>query len=96
MVHYYVYYRADAASLPRVARAAAALLDAIERSTGVRGRWMRRRDDPATCMEVYEDIVDETAFEAALAELTRSWSPLGLERHIERFVDASIAPTACG
>jgi len=90
MVHYYIYYRADPSSLARVARAAADLLDSIQRRTGVRGRWMRRRDDPVTCMEVYEGIVDETAFEAALAELTRSWVGLGLERHLERFVDAGV------
>ncbi len=30
------------------------LFRAVEATTGVRGRWMRRRDDPATYMEVYE------------------------------------------
>jgi len=94
MVHYYVYYRVDPASLPRVTQAVAALFESIERLTGVRGLWMRRRDDPATCMEVYDGVGDERAFEAALADLTRSWAGLGLERHLECFLDVSIEPPA--
>ena len=53
--------------------------------TGVRGRWMRRRDDPLTYMEVYEDVNDEQAFEALLE---REAARLGLERKVERFVCA--------
>ena len=37
-------------------------------ATGVRGRLMRRRDDPGTWMEVYEGIADAVAFESALNE----------------------------
>ena len=44
---------------------------------------MRRRDDPSTCMEVYEGVTDDAAFEALLA---RESATLGLERRIERFV----------
>ena len=33
---------------------------------GVTGRWMRRRDDPSTYMEVYEGVTDEPGFEALL------------------------------
>jgi hypothetical protein len=51
----------------------------------VRGRWLRRRDDPATYMEVYEGIADEVAFEAMLG---REGAKLGLPRKVERFVSA--------
>jgi hypothetical protein len=61
------------------------LLQRIEAATGVRGRWMRRRDEPSTFMEVYEDVRDEAAFEALLE---REAAGLGLERHVERFVCA--------
>ena len=44
---------------------------------------MRRRDDPATYMEVYEGVADERAFEALLARETASFGP---ERRVERFV----------
>jgi len=43
---------------------------------------MRRRDEPSTYMEVYEDVADERAFEALLE---RESAPLGLDRHVERF-----------
>ena len=58
---------------------------AIERRCGVRGRWMRRRDDPSTYMEVYEGIQDAAAFEAVME---REAAPLGLQRRVERFVSA--------
>ncbi|MFN2645931.1 MAG: DUF4936 family protein [Burkholderiales bacterium] len=57
----------------------------IERQCGVRGRWMRRRDDPSTYMEVYEGIQDAADFEAVME---REAAPLGLERRVERFVSA--------
>lgn len=57
----------------------------IERECGVRGRWMHRRDDPATYMEVYEGIAHAAAFEAALE---RESADLGLQRRVERFVSA--------
>ena len=63
----------------------AALFDAVEREFRVRGRWMRRRDDPTTYMEVYEGIEDEGAFEALLE---REGARLGVPRKIERFVCA--------
>jgi Domain of unknown function (DUF4936) len=57
----------------------------IERECGVRGRWMHRRDDPATYMEVYEGVKDEAAFERVLE---REGAKLGVQRRLERFVPA--------
>lgn len=94
MVHYYIYYRIDPASLLQVTRAVGTMLESMERLTGVRGRWMRRRDDPTTCMEVYEGVVDEAVFEAALASLAAVTAAIGLERHLECFTDASVGPPA--
>jgi hypothetical protein len=51
----------------------------------VRGRWLRRRDEPATYMEVYENVSDDRAFEALLE---REAAALGLQRRVERFVCA--------
>ena len=58
------------------------LFSELERACGVRGRWMRRRDDPSTYMEVYEDVRDEAAFEALLE---REGAKLGVTRRLERF-----------
>lgn len=85
MTNYYVYYRIDAVRLDALRSSIPELLKAIERETGVRGRWMRRRDDSATYMEVYEGVKDDRAFEALLE---REAAKLGLERKVERFVCA--------
>jgi len=66
-LNYYVYYKVEPARLEDVRVVVENLFAAIERQCGVRGRWMRRRDDPATCMEVYEGVTDATLFEVALA-----------------------------
>jgi predicted homoserine dehydrogenase-like protein len=66
-LNYYVYYKVDAARLGELRAAVDAIFASVERECGVRGRWMRRRDDPATFMEVYEGIADSLGFEAFLA-----------------------------
>jgi hypothetical protein len=79
---YYVYYRVDSARLPELRARIEEVLRSVERATGVRGRWMRRRDEPSTYMEVYENVADEPGFEALLE---RETAALGLDRHLERF-----------
>jgi len=85
VTHFYVYYRIDPARVDATRGAVEEIFAAIERGTGVRGRWMRRRDDPGTFMEVYENVADEGAFENALARATAQF---GVERSTERFVCA--------
>ncbi|MDH4172791.1 MAG: DUF4936 family protein [Betaproteobacteria bacterium] len=85
MTSFYVYYRVDAGRLPALREDIERLFGAIESATGVRGRWMRRRDEPGTFMEVYEDVRDGQAFEALLE---REASGLGLQRQVERFICA--------
>ena len=85
MTSYYVYYRVDPARVQGLRAQIERVFAAVEQATGVRGRWMRRRDEAATYMEVYEGVADEAAFEALLA---RETAALGLERHVERFVCA--------
>jgi len=87
VTNYYIYYRVDPARLETFRPEVEILFKKIASATGVRGRWMHRRDDPSTYMEVYEGVKDEPAFEAVLA---RESSHLGLERKIERF---RIVPT---
>jgi hypothetical protein len=82
---YYVYYRVEPARIDTLRVQVEQLFRTVERATGVRGRWMRRRDDPATYMEVYEQVADDRGFEALLA---REAAGLGLERRVERFVCA--------
>jgi hypothetical protein len=84
-LNYYVYYRLDPARVEALRATVVDIFDAIERAAGVRGRWMRRRDDAATYMEVYEGVRDAAAFEALLE---REGARLGVERKVERFISA--------
>jgi hypothetical protein len=85
VTNYYVYYRIDVAQLDSFKIRIEKIMEKIQKETGVRGRWMRRRDDAATFMEVYEGVKDEPAFESVLA---REGAALKLERKVERFVSA--------
>jgi hypothetical protein len=85
-LNYYIYYKLDPERAVEARTAVHHLFDAIERQCGIRGRWLRRRDDPATYMEVYEAVEDAEAFEQLLeresAALTRKF---GLQRTLEPF-----------
>ncbi len=82
-MNYYVYYKLEADRLPPARSLVEELFDKIEKQLGVRGRWMRRRDDPTTYMEVYEGVKDEAAFEALIES---EGAKLGVPRKLERFI----------
>ena len=86
MNHYYVYYKISPDQISRLRDAVQILFKTIEKQCGVHGRWMRRRDDPSTYMEVYEEVKHAAAFEALLE---REGAKLGVQRKLERFVNAS-------
>ena len=85
MTNYFVYYRVAPARVDTLRPEIERLFEEVHKHSGVRGRWMHRRDDPSTYMEVYEGVKDEHGFEALLA---RESAKLGLERKTERFVCA--------
>ena len=85
MTNYYVYYRVDGASVDSIRALVQKIFKTVKQKTGIQGRWMRRRDDPSTYMEVYEGVDDDAAFEALLARETAGFGP---ERRVERFVCA--------
>ena len=84
-MNYYVYYKVKPEQVDALRPGVQALFSTLEKHCGVRGRWMRRRDDPGTFMEVYEDVKDEAGFEALLE---RESATLGLQRKLERFISA--------
>jgi hypothetical protein len=86
-LNYYVYYKVSAAQLEQVKPRVQDLFRRAKLDFGVTGRWMRRRDDPSTYMEVYEgvSVTDETGFEALLE---REGAKLGVPRKVERFISA--------
>ena len=92
-VSLFVYYRVAAATEAAVRARVDALQTEVFAATGIRGRLLRRRDDPSTWMEVYEAVDDTAAFEQVLdAALARhGFAALlgpGEVRHSERFVPA--------
>jgi hypothetical protein len=84
-LNYYVYYKIAPERVAQIGSQVQALFRKIEEQIGIRGRWMHRRDDPTTYMEVYEGVKDERAFEALLE---REGAKLGVPRKVERFVCA--------
>ncbi len=84
MTNYYVYYRIDARLVDSLRPRIEKLFEQIQKASGIHGKWLRRRDDPSTYMEVYEGVRDADAFEQILQ---RESAALGLARKTETFVD---------
>lgn len=81
-MNYYVYYKLNAEQVARASSLVNELFEQIKQKFGVHGRWMRRRDDPSTYMEVYEGVRDAAAFEALMkSEAAR----FGVQRRLEIF-----------
>ena len=89
MTNFYVYYRVDDRSVEAVSLSVQSLFNKIKAQTQIQGRWLRRRDDPSTYMEVYEGVADGKAFEALLE---RETAEFGLPRKTETFVDVPDRP----
>ena len=83
-MNYYVYYKVPTDRLAEATVAVQALFKAVLLHSNVRGRWMRRRDDPTTYMEVYEGVKDEAGFEELLKR--EGGVLLSLPRKVERFI----------
>lgn len=89
----YTYYRIHPERHENVRAAVDALFLAAAQAYGVRGRWMRRGDDPQTYLEVYVDVDN---VEALASFLHRECERTGFARlladggvrHDEIFVDA--------
>lgn len=89
----YAYYRINPQRRDALRAAVDALFLAAARAYGAQGRWMRRRDDPTTYLEVYAEVENVDALAAFLRrECERSgFARLlaeGSVRHEEIFVDA--------
>jgi hypothetical protein len=90
---FYVYYKIDPTHLGKLRSAVQAMFQALQRECGVHGRWLHRRDDPATYMEVYDGVSDAAGFQRLLAQasehhgVSACLAP-GSIRHAEIFVQA--------
>ncbi|MBY0269691.1 MAG: DUF4936 family protein [Burkholderiales bacterium] len=89
---YYIYYRVDAAQTGACAAAVRKLLAAIRDRTGIRGRVLKKRNEPLLWMEIYEPVMDEAQFEWELAEAVAASGinallQTGSARHVECFAE---------
>ena len=92
MHHYYIYYRIAAEQAPHVTIAVQAIQSQIETRHGIRGRLLKKRNEPNLWMEVYENVPENVAFEGALtAAVLQSGIADFLSpdetRHVECFED---------
>ncbi len=87
---YYIYYRVDADKTAACAAATQQILATLHEKTGVRGRVLKKRNEPLLWMEIYEQVTDEAKFEWELAEAVAASDiaallQAGSARHIECF-----------
>jgi len=87
---YFIYYKVDLAQAAEAAASVNAALADIERTAGIRGRLMRRTDEPSTWMEVYDSVSSpetlERAIEAAVKEhALERFLKSGTRRMFEKF-----------
>jgi len=89
---YYVYYRVDPAQAEACAVAVRKLLATMRDRAGIRGRVLKKRNEPLLWMEIYEAVSDEAKFEWELAEAVAASGintllQAGSARHTECFAE---------
>jgi len=68
-LNFYIYYRVPEQNAERARAAVHELQRELSDTAGISGRLLRRRDDEATWMEIYENVQDGARFETELAKL---------------------------
>lgn len=89
--HYYIWYRVPGLHAEAL-RSIAALQDDVAARTGIRGRVLIRRDDPATWMEIYENVSLPAAFERELAAAVERHQVAAFAHEGRRHTEAFVAP----
>lgn len=89
---YYIYYRVDAAQSEACAAAVQKLLGTMRDRAAVRGRVLKKRNEPLLWMEIYEPVTDAAKFEWELAEAVAASGinallQAGSTRHTECFAE---------
>jgi len=89
---YYIYYRVDPVQAETCAAAVQKLLATMQERSGIRGRLLKKRNEPLLWMEIYEQVIDEARFELELAEAVAASGinallQAGSTRHTECFAE---------
>lgn len=90
MLHYYIYFRIPAERATDIANAIQRMQQIIQAQLGITGRLLKKRDEPNLWMEIYENLPEDSGFEAVLT-LAEEQSGIAVllgpegQRHIECF-----------
>ncbi len=89
-IDYFIYYRVNTVRLAEFVASLVSMQASLHAATGVTGRFRRRLDDPATWMEIYENVSDPRKFEVELGAHAQrhglhDYLQEGQARHMERF-----------
>ena len=66
MLHYYIYYQVDSKDTDTLKTLVNSMQARINCQTGVKGRFLTKRDDPLLWMEIYEEVKNLEQFEWVL------------------------------
>ena len=91
---YYIYYRIDPGQADACAQKIKELLAAVQETTGITGRLLKKREEPLLWMEIYENVAYAEAFEMALAHAAAKLGVLSFlqpdsGRHVECFTNGN-------
>lgn len=90
MLHYYIYFRIPAERADAIDSAIQRMQQTIQAQLGITGRLLKKRDEPNLWMEIYENLPEDSGFEAVLT-LAEEQSGIAVllgpegQRHIECF-----------
>ena len=82
MNHYYIYYRVAEQSAKEAEQLIRSMQARLACRSGVAGRLLVKRDDPALWMEIYESVAEPARFEHLLRQAVDEFD-------VEMFVDGS-------
>ncbi len=87
---YYIYYRVVHDKAEACEAKIRELLAAVEKTTGLTGRLLKKRGEPLLWMEVYEHVRDEAQFEWEVADIAdrlkvKEYLEPDTTRHVECF-----------
>jgi hypothetical protein len=96
-MNFYVWYRVERDDSD-TETAVRSMMARVGCRTGIRGKLMKKRDEPLLWMEIYENVPDSSSFERILAEKADEFD-VGMfidgTRRVECFGEAALINPVC-
>lgn len=96
---FYIYYRVDAKNADEAETLVRSMQARLACRSGIRGKLLKKRDEPGLWMEIYEDVEEPERFERLLDQAVDEFDlAMFLEgpRHAECFLADSAPMATCG